>query len=154
MMAQVSLAIADGYISVFESKYNYNFWRPVTAIRLGNLNAATPGDPTWQVASMAAGLGPTPPVPEYSSAHAVAASAAGEAILANVGGPAHFTVETSTLPGKPRSFSSIHEAVQENADSRVYIGFHFRQATVIGNDQGRQIGQYITTHALLPVHGR
>jgi len=101
MMAQMSLAIADGYISVFESKYYFNTWRPVTAIRLGNLNPATPGDETWDVASLPAGLGPTPPIPEYSSAHAVAASAAAQAILANVGGPAPFTVESSTLPGKP-----------------------------------------------------
>jgi len=154
MMAQMSLAIADGYISVFESKYYFNTWRPVTAIRLGNLNPATPGDETWDVASLPAGLGPTPPIPEYSSAHAVAASAAAQAILANVGGPAPFTVESSTLPGKPRSFRSVDAAVKENADSRVYVGFHFRQATVIGNEQGKKVGQYIITHSLARVMGK
>ena len=154
MIAQVSLGIADGYISVFETKYYFNFWRPVTAIRLGNLNAATPGDPTWDVASMAVGLGPTPPIPDYSSAHAVAGSAAGEAILANIGGPAAFTVESLTLPGKPRSFRSMRDAIQENADSRIYIGFHFREATVIGIEQGRQVGQYIVSHSLQRVRGR
>jgi nucleotide-binding universal stress UspA family protein len=153
MMAQVSLAIADGYISVFEAKYHYNFWRPVTAIRLGNLDLATPGDPTWDVASMSVGLGPTPPIPEYSSAHAVAASAAAEAIRANVGGPVQFKVESPTLPGKPRSFRSLEAAERENADSRIYIGFHFRQATVIGMEQGKQVGQYITSHALRRVRG-
>ena len=154
MIAQVSLGIADGYISVFETKYYFNFWRPVTAIRLGNLNAATPGDPTWDVASMAVGLGPTPPIPDYSSAHAVAGSAAGEAILANIGGPAAFTVESLTLPGKPRSFRSMRDAIQENADSRIYIGFHFREATVIGIEQGQQVGQYIVSHSLQRVRGR
>ena len=153
MLAHVSIGIADGYIAVFETKYHYNFWRPVTAIRLGNLNPATPGDPTWDAASMAAGLGPTPPVPEYSSAHALAGSAAGEAILANIGGPVPFTTQSGTLPGMSRSFKSMRDAIQENADSRIYIGFHFREATVIGNEQGRQIAEYITTHSLQRVRG-
>ena len=154
MIGHISLSIADGYISVFETKYVYNFWRPVTAIRLGNLNPATPGDPSWEVASMGVGLGPTPPIPDYSSAHAVAGSAAGEAILANIDGAISFTVESGTLPGKPRSFRSIRDAVKENADSRIYIGFHFREATLVGIDQGQRVGRYVTSHSLQRVRGR
>jgi len=44
--------------------------------------------------------------------------------------------------------------VKENADSRVYVGFHFRQATVIGNEQGKKVGQYIITHSLARVMGK
>jgi len=154
LTAHVSLAIADAYIDNFESKYLYNFWRPVTAIRLGNLDPATPGDPAWDVASMSfPGLGATPPIPEYNSAHAMAGAAAGEVIVADLGGPLAFTVESPTLPGKPRSFGSISQAVEENADSRVFIGFHFREATISGNQEGRKVGQWVAAHSLQPVRG-
>lgn len=72
--------------------------------------------------------------------------------MANLDGPARFTVESATLPGKPRSFNSIADAVKENADSRIYIGYHFREATRIGTEQGRQIGQYVASHALQRIH--
>lgn len=149
LLAHVHLADADGLISAFDAKYAYNFWRPVTAIRLGNLDPATPGDPTWQVASLLVpDLGGTPPMPEYSSAHAASGAAVGQAILANLEGSTAFTMESPTLPGKPRSFRSIGQAVKENADSRVYIGFHFRQATLDGLAQGTQVGRYVARHTL------
>jgi hypothetical protein len=152
LLAHVQLADADGLISAFDAKYTYNFWRPVTAIRLGNLDPATPGDPTWQVASLLVpDLGGTPPMPEYSSAHATAGAAAAQAILANIEGPTGFTMESPTLPGKPRSFISILQAAKENADSRVYIGFHFRQATLDGLRQGTRVGRYVTSHTLREV---
>ncbi len=149
LMSHVTLSIADAYIVSFDSKYFYNFWRPVTAIRLGNLDPATPGDPTWQAASMLVpALGPTPPIPDYASGHAIAGAAAGGAILANISGPTPFSLETSTLPGKVRQFRSVMQAVQENADSRVYIGFHFRLATEVGVSQGLDVARYVTQHSL------
>ena len=63
LLAQVHLAQADSYITTFDNKYHDQFWRPVTAIRLGNLDPATPGDPTWDVMSSAvAAIGGTPAV--------------------------------------------------------------------------------------------
>lgn len=155
LLAHVALAQTDAYIGTFDTKYTYNFWRPVTAIRLGNLDASTPGDPAWQVASMLVPeLGATPPIPDYNSAHAMAGGAAAVAIQANIHGTTAFTMESSTLPGKPRSFESVAEAAKENADSRVYVGFHFRQATVEGLRQGRRVGRYVVMHALQPARGR
>jgi len=149
LVAHVSLAEADAYISSFEGKYFYNFWRPVTAIRLGNLDPATPGDPTWQVSSLLVpALGGTPPIPDYASGHAIAGGAAAQAILANIQGSTAFTTTSGTLPGTSRSFRSVLKAARENADSRIYIGFHFRHATDQGLAAGLQVGRYVGENAL------
>lgn len=148
LMAHLSLAQADAYIANFDSKYTWNFWRPVTAIRLGNLDPSAAGDPAWEVASVPAGLGGTPPIPEYTSGHSMAGAASGVAILANIPGHTAFTMESPTLPGRPRHLPSVEAAIQENADSRVYVGFHFRQATIDGMEQGKQVGRWVVEHAL------
>ena len=155
LLSHVGLAEADAYISSFEGKYFYNFWRPVTAIRLGNLDPNTVADPDWQVSSLLVPeLGGTPPIPDYASGHSIAGGAAAQAILANIEGTTAFTTESGTLPGKPRSFSSVLKAARENADSRVYIGFHFRHATDMGLAAGIQVGQYVGDNSLQRVHGR
>ena len=59
---------------------------------------------------------------------------------------------SGSLPGVTRRFSSVAEAARENALSRVYIGYHFRHATVIGLEQGRAVGAYVAAHALRPLH--
>jgi len=153
LVSHVSLARADALIAAFESAYSYNFWRPVTAIRLGNLDPATPGDMTWQVSTFSiASNGPTPPFPGHSAAPIAAAEAAAQAILADLNGPTGFTWESPTLPGKPRSFRSVHDAVRESADGRIYGGSFFRQATEAGIAQGREVGRYVTAHSLQRVH--
>ncbi len=153
LVTHVELARADALISAFESAYYYNFWRPITAIRLGNLDPATPGDLTWQVSTFSiAENGPTPPFPAHSAAPIAAAQAAAEAILADLDGPTAFTLESATLPGKPRSFRSVDQAVRESAVARIYGGSFFRQATEVGKEQGRKVGQYVTAHSLQRAH--
>lgn len=154
LVTHVSLARADALISAFNSAYYYNLWRPVTAIRLGNLDPATPGDPTWQVSTFSvAPNGPTPPFPSYSAAPVAAAQAAAQAILADLDGSTAFTLESPTAPGKPRSFRSVEQAVRESAEARVYGGSFFRQATVVGSEQGRKVGRYVTSHSLQRASG-
>lgn len=154
LVAHVSLARADALISAFETGYYYNFWRPVTAIRLGNLDPATPGDATWQVSTFSvAENGPTPPFPAHSAATLVAGQAAAQAILADLAGSTAFTLESPTLPGKPRSYRSVDQAVRESADARIYGGSFFRQATVAGIEQGRKVGRYVTDHSLQRARG-
>ena len=72
----LNAALADGYIGSFETKYLYNYWRPVTAIREAGTdgNPNTAADPTWTP------LVPTPPVPDHDSAHAVEGGAAAEVL--------------------------------------------------------------------------
>jgi len=150
LLAHAHLAQADSYIATFDNKFHDLFWRPVTAIRLGNLDPNTPGDPTWNVVSSTVpAIGGTPPVPEYNSSHAAAGGASGEAIMANVPGRVAFSMTSSTSQtGQPRSWRSIDEAIRENSDSRVYVGFHFRHATEIGEAQGRAIGRWVVANSL------
>jgi hypothetical protein len=134
LLALVNAVIADGYIAGADTRYLYNFWRPVTAIRA----AGSPGaDASWETYLN------TPPLPDYPSTHSVAGGAA-SAVLARVLGSDN--VEFSMTSGPPfgaitRSFKSFSQAAQENADSRVYAGVHFRAACQDGIMLGEQIGR-------------
>jgi hypothetical protein len=145
-LALVNLALADGVIAGFDTKYRVNRWRPITAIRAGDTdgNEETVGDPTWE------SLLNTPAHPDYVSTHAVQGGAA-SAVLRQVFGTDQvaFTA-TSGAPfaGLTRSFSRFSDAGQENADSRVYAGVHFRSATTSGLTLGRQVGWFVVRHTL------
>jgi hypothetical protein len=136
-MALTQIAFADAIISSWNTKFTYNFWRPITAIRNGDLdgNDATIADPTWTP------LNVTPPFPEYNSAHAVVA-AASATILTDVFGPVAFT-ETSTATGIVRTYDSWLHAAVASTDSRIWGGFHFRDACEDGEASGLALGQYI-----------
>src|SRR5215475_2979542 len=139
LLALVNAVIADGYIAGADTRYLYNFWRPVTAIRAGDSdgNDATAGDPAWETFMN------TPPLPEYPSTHSVAGGAA-SAVLARFFGSNEVAFSmTSGAPfaGITRSFENFSQAAQENADSRVYAGIHFRSACQDGIKLGQQIGR-------------
>jgi hypothetical protein len=144
----LNLAIADCYISSFEAKYFYNFWRPVTAIRAGDLdcNPRTIADPEWTSFLVA------PPIPDNSSGHSVAGAGVAQ-VLARFFDNDDICFTTTSgdpFPGITRSFTSFSQAAQENADSRVYAGIHFRSATRDGLKQGEKVGRYIFNHFLKP----
>ncbi len=148
----VNLALADGYISSFEAKYFYNFWRPVTAIRAGDTdgNPLTAADPGWTSFLI------TPPIPDNSSGHAIAGAAVSQ-VLARFFGNDNVPFTTTSgapFPGITRSFISFSQAAEENADSRVYAGIHFRSATRDGLRQGTQVGHFVFNHSLKPVGGQ
>ena len=147
LFALLNLASADGYIADFANKYLYEFWRPITAIRAAATdgNPATVADPTWD------SLVPTPPAPDHPSGHSGQGAAMAEVLARVLGDAVTFTTTSSTVPGVVRSFSSFSEAAQENANSRIYIGFHFRHATVEGLKLGGKIGQVAVNHYLRPV---
>lgn len=144
LFALMHMGIADAYISVFDSKIHYNYWRPITAIREGDSdgNDDTQGDLSWMPA-----LG-TPPIAEYPSAHAQTGAAAGKILINFLGNDEiNFTIDSGYYPGT-RSFNSIYEAIHENSLSRIYIGYHFRKAVIIGEAAGLQIGDYVSWNAL------
>lgn len=155
LLALVQMAQADANISSFDSKYYYNYWRPVTAIHLGadDGNADTNGDANWTV------LGSfTPPAPDYPSNHAADGGAAAEILRAyfktdNVA----FTASSNYLPGVTRNYKTFSQASREVSLSRIYVGYHFRHAVMAGEEQGRQVGQSIYETCLLkkttPYHG-
>jgi vanadium-dependent haloperoxidase-like protein len=149
LLALVNLAMADGFIAGFETKYHFNFWRPVTAIRAGDTdgNDETVADPTWST------LLNTPAIPDYTSTHSVLGGAAARVLRRFFhDDDVAFTV-TSGVPfaGLTRSYASFSEAAMENGESRIYAGIHFRFAVEDGIKQGKNIGRYVFTHALQPV---
>jgi hypothetical protein len=148
LFALLNFAMADGFIAGFEAKYFYNFWRPVTAIRAGGAddNPDTIADPAWLPFLV------TPNIPDYPSTHSVLGAAAAEVMARFFGADAISFTTTSgaPFPGITRSFTGFSQAAQENADSRVYAGIHFRSACRDGLIQGAQIGRYVFEHALQP----
>jgi len=149
LFAALNAAISDAYMTSLESKFYYNFWRPITAIREADTdgNPLTAADEAWEPAFV------TPPVPDYPSAHAAAGGAAAEVIGAFVGRNRSLTHVSTTGPisGVPgaqtRSFSSLQHAAMENAYSRMLVGIHFRLACTVGLEQGREIGRYVLEQA-------
>ncbi|HEU4536798.1 MAG TPA: vanadium-dependent haloperoxidase, partial [Polyangiaceae bacterium] len=148
LLALVSVAIMDGSISSFETKYNFNFWRPITAVQAGDTdgNPATAGDAAWQPFCA------TPPWPDHNSTHAVAAAAASTVLAAELGDDHTFVVTSPTLQGKTRTFAKFSVAAEEMAVSRIYCGIHFRNAMVQGIAQGKQIADYAFNNLLRPVN--
>ena len=153
----LNLAVADGYIGHFDTKYHYNFWRPVTAVHLADSdgNPDTVGDPTWTP------LQQNYPTPDYDSGHSIAGGAASQALeeffgTDNIG----FTVCSLTLPPGQRctdpspvfrSYASFSQAAEENAFSRILVGLHFRNAVEEGVKHGRKIGKRAANLFLRPV---
>jgi hypothetical protein len=145
LFALLNMALADGYIAMASAKNYYNFWRPVTAIHYS-------GDTSWTP------LMPTPPDQDYPSGHSIEGGV-GAGVLKRLFGTDHVTFKDcgTTLPAgsrcddqtpSVRTYTSFTQAADENAYSRVLVGFHFRNATKEGTAYGIQIGEQAA--ALLP----
>jgi hypothetical protein len=143
----LNLASADAYIADFENKYFYEFWRPITAIRGADNdgNADTVADLTWD------SLVGTPPVPEYPSGHSGQGGAMSEVLARFFGDKVSFSTTATTQPGITRSFTSFSQAAEENGNSRIYVGFHFRHAVTEGIKLGSKVGKVAFNHYLQPV---
>jgi hypothetical protein len=148
LFALYAMAMADANISVFDAKYTYNFWRPVTAIRNGDIdgNDATGRDPTWEPFIA------TPMHPEYPCAHCIS-SAAGATVLEAFFGDAvpPFSLTNPMVPSVTRTFSKLSDYVKESIDSRVYDGVHYRTSGEVGAAMGREIGEYTVQNYLKPL---
>ena len=138
MFAAVAQAMDDAMISVFEAKYHYNFWRPATAIRNGDIdgNDATQREASWTSFIDA------PMHPEYPSAHSILAAAVGTVLKAEIGkGPMPVLTTTSpTAKGASRRWTNLDDFTREVGDARIYEGIHYRTSTDVGIAMGKQIG--------------
>jgi hypothetical protein len=147
--ALLNAVLADSYIAGWDSKMHYNFWRPITAIRLAadDANGATVADAMWEPFLT------TPPVQDYPSTHSVL-GAAGAVVLAHAFGPDDVSFTFASLSADPanpvRTFRSFSEAARENAESRVRAGIHFRFAIESGLALGGDIGRYAVKTLLQP----
>jgi hypothetical protein len=149
LFALLNMALADAYTSGWDSKFHYNFWRPYTAIHFADTdnNSNTAIDLNWE------SLEVTPPVHDYPSTHSALGNA-GAAVLAGlVGDNTSFTMTSgsSEPAGATRSFSSFSQAANENADSRVMAGLHFRFSCKAGQDLGSKVGQWTVQNHLRPL---
>lgn len=147
LFAYLNMAMADALIAVFESKYAFNAWRPVTAIRAADMahNKGLQADAAWEPLIV------TPPHPEYGCAHCVAVSAGTTVIRKFSGGDKIAASYVYPTLGVPRKWTSLTQIEKEVGDSRVWGGVHFRTAVEHGTQIGRQIGEYCLSAALQPV---
>jgi hypothetical protein len=134
VIAAFHAVTTDAQIAIYDAKYAYVFWRPVTAIRAGTVDA----DPSW------APLINTPRHPEYPSGHTGYAGAAQQVLRALAGPrPAHpVSVTSSTAPGSTHTFDSWAKLTSENIDARVWSGIHFRFSDEVGADVGQEVARY------------
>ncbi len=139
LFAIAAMAMDDALIAVFDAKYTYNFWRPVTAIRNGDIdgNDATDRDPSWTP------FIDTPMHPEYPCAHCIVSGSLGAVLQAEIGSGATPTLTSTSpfAPGAPRSWKTVAEFVQEVSLARIYDGVHYRNSTEVGSSMGKQIGE-------------
>jgi len=146
LLALVNIALSDSAVAVFETKYAYNFWRPVTAIRAGATdgNSQTEPDSTWL------SYQPTPPYPDYTCGLTTNTGAALEVLRRYFG--TDKIAYTFTAVGITRSYSSLSEAAAEAVDARVFGGMHFRTGCVVGIRQGEQVGRFVIQNSLRPLN--
>jgi hypothetical protein len=138
LFATAAQAMDDALIAVFDAKYHYRFWRPVTAIRNADLDGhdATVRDAAWVP------LLDTPMHPEYPSGHSILAGAVGAVLQAEVGtAPVRLTTSSPTAKGATRQWSRIDDFMREVAMARVWGGLHFRSTNETSLVMGRAIGE-------------
>jgi len=149
LLAVASQGMDDALIAVFDAKYHYEFWRPVTAIRNGDIdgNDATERDASWVP------FIDTPMHPEYPCAHCINSAAIGAVLQAEIGAGPTPTLSTAspTASGMVRTWTRIEDFVQEVANGRIYDGVHYRTSTEVGSAMGRRIGELAAMKYLRPV---
>jgi hypothetical protein len=177
LLALVNVAMADAGTAIWESKYHYQVWRPVTGIReadagtgptgLGDGNPATRGDPGFMPlgapASNLTGPNFTPPFPSYPSGHAGFGGALFQILRRFYGtDDIPFTFVSDELNGEtldrdgsvrpmmPRTFSTFSQAEEENGQSRIYLGIHWSFDKTEGIAQGRRVADWVFDHAFRP----
>ncbi len=152
LFARATVAMVDAGIVSWTSKYDYDFWRPISAIRRADEdgNPLTEIDPDW-VPLGSPGDDPnsstddfTPPFPTYVSGHATFGGALFSTLADFYGtDDVAFTLTSEELPGVERSFTSFSQAMEENGRSRVYLGVHFFFDDLEGQVLGSDVAEYI-----------
>ena len=148
-MALVSVAEADAYIAVFDARYTYEFWRPITAIRNGDTmnNPAMQRDAAWVP------IADTPMHPEYPCAHCITSVAFASVVQTLFGSTEvpNLSMTSLSLPGVTHHGSNLDAYTAEVAEARIWDGFHYTASKQVGQDMGRQIGRYVVATMMQPL---
>ena len=141
MFALADLAAADAQIVCWANKYEFNFWRPITAITLADQdgNPDTQSDPNWRP------LINTPNFPEYISGHTTSSAAVSEILESLFKNKFEFTITTANGLANPKTqtYAHVSEAICDVVDARVYAGIHYRTADLDGVTQGRRVAKHV-----------
>jgi len=148
LLAEVGLAMADAAIACWDAKYEYHYWRPITAIRetADDGNPATTPDPTW-VPMFA-----TPGHPEYPSGHSCVSGAAAAVLAEEFGEHTHFTMTSDLMFGVEQSYKNIQQALEAVKDARIFSGIHFRTATEVGTALGKTVAEFVLQERFQRIH--
>lgn len=147
IFALINMALSDGAVATFDTKYHYVFWRPETAIHDATFdgNDRTDPDAAWAPYIV------TPCFPGYPSAHATLSNAAREVIEEVYGyGQISITLTSAAVPGVTLTYTSLPQITEDIDDARVYGGIHFRVDQDAGSALGRRVGRYVFSHNLTP----
>ena len=150
MLALLNIGMADALITAWDSKFEYSFVRPVTAIRNADNdgNPDTVGDAAWSPL-----LG-TPPHPSYMAAHSTLSAAAATTLAEFFANDAiAFTSSAEVAAGGQvitRSFNSFSQAAEEAGASRIYGGIHWSFDNQAGLRAGHSVGEFVADNLLRP----
>jgi hypothetical protein len=145
LFAMLNMVVADSVISCWDDKAFWNFWRPITAIRLGDTdgNPGTIPDAAWT------SLLPAPPYPEHPSGYNCVSGGfmhTGKVFFGT--NRMAFSVER-IAPGAPnvtRNYERFTDVVQDTIDARVYQGIHFRTGDKQGAGIGKRVAHWLDRH--------
>jgi hypothetical protein len=147
-MTLVSLGLNDALIAVFDAKYHYNFWRPITSIRNGDIddNPATEREAAWQP------IDNTPMHPEYPCAHCILSGSVAGVVKTALGSAdiPEVAMTSSTARGVTHRWTNMTVFTDEVANARIWAGFHYRFSTRVGTDMGNRIGEHVVKSVLQP----
>jgi hypothetical protein len=148
LMALAAIGLNEALIAVFDAKYHYNFWRPITAIRNGDMddNDATQREAAWQP------IDNTPMHPEYPCAHCILSGTIAGVIKTAQGTEdiPEIAITSPTAPGVTHRFTNVKALAEEVANARVWSGFHYRFSTRVGTGMGLKIGEYVVKNVMQP----
>ena len=148
LMALAAIGLNEALIAVFDAKYYYNFWRPITAIRNGDIdgNDLTEREATWQP------IDNTPMHPEYPCAHCILSGTIAGVIKTASGSEdiPEIAITSPAAPGVTHRFTNMTAFTDEVANARIWSGFHYRFSTRVGTDMGLKIGEYVVKTVMQP----
>ena len=145
LFALLNMSVTDALVTVFDTKYYYNFWRPITAIRNADIdgNPATAADPEWN------SYLPTPPYPDYTCGLPGVVGASTEAVRQYFGSSA--LPFTFSAAGITRSYRFLPDVDADAVNARVFAGIHFRTGCTQSVRQGSRVARFVHEHALRPL---